>query len=41
MWATWKHPGGGIIVNKLAIAEGKGKWPPGTAFIPTPKQYKC
>ena len=37
---TWKHSGGGISDIRLATAEGRGKWPPGTAFMPTPEERK-
>ena len=33
---TWKHLGGGSLARTCAQAEGMGKAPPGTAFIPTP-----
>ena len=37
---TWKHSGGGNLDNRLAQATGSGKYPPGTAFIPTPGKKK-
>ena len=36
---TWKHLGGGSLARTCAQAEGTGKAPPGTAFIPTPGRH--